>query len=385
MYWIGELYDEILKPPQVYTGRTLVPLKTAPLLVPQSRLSDLQALIDIFNQTANISVQRYWAFQAKAVSQTRPVAYLCDYLSEQQPRLIIADTCANDIWDPQRPQSLDLLRPALTGLCERAAVSICHDLQIIDAMTRRFFDAVVDPQALPDTAAEIEQDGGVYLHRQRGLIVYALTQPGIDTLREQAPPYHRLLLAARVAHEWGHVAADGGLVALDPQQAAEHAAALRQIGELYQRIIEQAPASASVGLAQEFAGRPAGQTLGAALAHAPLQRIGDYLANLIAAELLPVAAMEAYVRANVRSLFGQPGSPVRRLARYVYEFQYLGFSRMEQPQDYFYASTWFREEYIHTKICTIDQVGRLFALMAQICACYRIDSEQFTVTVVDNN
>jgi hypothetical protein len=276
------------------------------------------------------------------------------------------------------------LRAALNGLCERPAFSIRDDLQTVDATSRRFFSAVTDPQALPATSDEIEQDGGVYLHHRCGLIVYALKQPGIDPLHEQAPPYHRLLLAARVAHEWGHAAAAGGLVAADPQRRSEHAAALAQIAQIYQQIIDQAPAAAIAGLKQEFAARPAGQTVAEALALAPLQRIGDYLANLIAAELLPVAAMEAYVRANVRSLLGQPGCAVRRLARYIYEFQYLSFSAMAQPHDYFYASTWFREEYINTRICTPDQAQHLFALMARICACYRIDRAQFSPAAVSN-
>jgi hypothetical protein len=375
--WIHSVYDNHLKPAQVFIGQPLVPITDTDLLVPQSCISSLEALLDGFNAVTNEMSLRYRQSQARTGDGHDPVEYLCERLRETRPRVLIADARGAALWDPDQPAAQQALRPALSGLTEAAATSIGEDLEIIDDCSRRFFDAVVEPQSLPLGSEAIDQEGGVYLHERRGLIVYSLQQPGIDALHEQAPPYHRWLLAARTVHEWGHVAVDAGLAGLDPNRQAEHDDALAQAGEIFQAIIDAAPAAASDGLAEELAGRPADQTLGQALARVQLGRIDDYLANMIMRALIEPEPVEAYIRANVHTLFGQPGCLLRRLARYAYEFQYLGLSRMAQPGDYFLTSTWFREEYINTGICRLDQIEHIFELTARAFACYRIDATKF--------
>lgn len=72
----------------------------------------------------------------------------------------------------------------------------------------------------------------------------------------------------------------------------------------------------------------------AALTRLLLTRMPDYQANLIARRFLSVAEHETYVRHNVRTLRAQypPARLWRMLIRYLYEYQYLGFSAVGDPR-----------------------------------------------------
>lgn len=377
--WIPELYHLKWKPPLDFASARLHALPGMELYVPVERVAELEQVVNAFEIVGARVIESYRRAQAEPTHGRDPVDLLTGWLREHKPRVIVTDTAQHEIWDPDVPDDVDRLRPALEGLTERSAESLCRDLDAIHRTTTRFFSAVRDAASLPLHGEEVEQQGGAYLHAHRGLMVYALAQPGLDALREEAPPYHRLLLGARTMHEWGHVAADAGLVRFDESQLADRTAALDEAGEIYDAIIARATPVQIEGLAEELAGRPTGQSIGRALAEVQLGRMGDYMANLVSRLLLPVEEMEAYVRANVRSLARQPTSLVRRLARHAYEVQYLGFSRMSDPEAYFLGSTWFRESYVHSGICTLAQALRLFALMARVCACYRVDPAAFNV------
>jgi hypothetical protein len=375
--WLRELYHVKWRPPLDFATARLHPLRGMELLVPLERVPDLERLVNTFESVGARVIEDYRRAQAAPTRGRDPVDHLCGWLRERKPRVIVVDADQNEVWDPDDPDDVARLRPALDGLTERSAESLCADLETIADTTTRFFTAVRDPDRLPMHGEEVEQEGGAYLHQDRGLMVYALAQPGLDPLREEGPPYHRLLLGARTMHEWGHVATDAGLVAFDDTKHDERTAALDEAGEIFDEIIAGATPVQIEGLADELARRPAGQSLGRALAEAQLQRMGDYMANLVARALLPLEQMEAYVRANVRSLARQPTSLVRRLARLSYEFQYLALSRMRDPEAYFLGSTWFCESYVDAKICTLPAARRLMGCMARVCACYRLDAAGF--------
>jgi hypothetical protein len=370
--WVRELYHVKFRPPFDFAAKQLHPLRGMELLVPVERSADFERLVNTFETVGARVIESYRRAQAAPTHGRDPIDLVAGWLRERKPCVIVADTAQKEVWDPDAPDDVDRLRAALDGLTERSAESLCLDVETVADTTNRFFAAVRDPENLPTHGEEVEQEGGAYLHQDRGLMVYALAQPGLDTLREEAPPYHRLLLAARTMHEWGHVAADAGLVAFDESRHAERTAALDEAGEIYDEIIARATPAQVEGLADELARRPGHATLGRALAEVQVGRMGDYMANLVARALLSAPPMEAYVRANVRSLARQPTSLVRRLARHSYEFQYLALSRMRDAEAYFLGSTWFCESYVHSKICTLEQARRLFAAMARVCACYRI-------------
>jgi hypothetical protein len=377
--WILEIYHVKFRPPFDLDAPRLHPLRGMEMLVPVSRTADLERLVNTFETVGARVIESYRQAQAAPTKHRDPIGLLVDFLRERKPRVIVVDRDRDEVWDPDHPDAMARLRPALDGLTERSAESLCADLDLVDRTTQRFFAAVNDRDALPTHGEEVEQEGGAYLHASRGLMVYALAQPGLDTLREQAPPYHRLLLAARTMHEWGHVATDAGLVAFDESQHAARTAALDEAGEIYDAIIARATPAQIEGLADELARRPGGHSLGRALAEVQLGRMGDYMANLISRALLPIEPMEAYVRANIRSLARQPTSLVRRLARHSYEYQYLSLSRMRDPEAYFLGSTWFGESYVRSNICTLDEARRLFAAMARVCGGYRLDRARLNI------
>jgi hypothetical protein len=107
--------------------------------------------------------------------------------------------------------------------------------------------------------------------------------------------------------------------------------------------------------------------------------MSDYQANLLAARFWTAEEAEVYVRHNVRTLRGEypPGQVWRMLVRYLYEFQYLGFSAVPDPRRYFLSTTWFDADFIDTGIIGDSDLGRLTALVATLCSGYAVDETRF--------
>ena len=258
------------------------------------------------------------------------------------------------------------------GIPKRAADSLIEDWSLVDRLSKRFVDALRDPEGLSPPGESLDQEDGIYMYADRMLIAYCLAQPGFKTLAEEAPPFHRLLVGARTIHEWGHIAADAGMVRIPEHLQDQHEKTHEEVVALFDRIVAGAPAAQRQTAAREVELlRREGYRLG----DMPLQRIGDYQANLLARAFLSASEMEAYIRANVRPLIDEEDvGPYLRLARHAYEYQYLTLSRMADPFGYFLSCTWFAEDLIASGIVTEAETRELFEAVGRMFACYEVDS-----------
>jgi hypothetical protein len=294
-------------------------------------------------------------------------------LEREAPRVLVTDASGQILWDPERPSDTARLREAIDGVGTLPARSLAEDLATVGDATRRFLAILRDPDALVVPTASLEEAGGVYVHHDRRLIAYALVQPGLDATREAAPPYHRLLVAARVVHEWGHLAVDGGVVPVSPGRHRDFERAGAELRALYGRIIETAPASAREALDAELAELRAE---GTRLEELPFSRMEDYRSNLLARRVLRTEELEAYIRANIRSLLAEPIGLLRKLSRYAYEAQYLWLSKMADPWSYLVKSTYFREEYVDPEIVSEPAARELVRVVGELCGCYAVDESK---------
>ncbi|MBV1862706.1 MAG: hypothetical protein KUG77_30065 [Nannocystaceae bacterium] len=371
MAWVGGLLHETLKPALLHSdGLTSIP--GTGLLVTDAQTLKIGALVEVFERVGKGALERYYAAEAAPMGEQSPADRVGRYLLEQQPRLLLADRDGRVIWDPDDAQELGGLGSALESMCDRAAIGVCRDLGLVAERTQQVLDRLAEPDELPFHAEEVEQKDGAYLHEQRRMMVYSLRQPGVDTEREGTPPFHRWLLGARVGHEFGHLAAEADLVRVPPDKQRRHDEALEELAGLFDSIIIRAPQALQAQVQEQFSARPAAQSVGEAMVAMQMLRIGDYESNVFAQAVLPTVEMEAYVRVNVRTLAQESFSFLGKLARYAYEYQYLGFSKMPNPRHYFYASTWFPDNYIKTGVLSEEEAGLMLDLMAEVCTSHQL-------------
>src|SRR5690606_21318309 len=153
---------------------------------------------------------------------------------------LLTDAAGEPVWDPERARDVGRARDALAEVTARAADSLCRDLSVVADRSDRFLRSLVYPDRLGKTD-ELDQAGGTYIHPDRKIIVYSLLQPGLDPLPEAAPPYHRMLLAARTVHEWGHLAADAGWVRVPDDKVADFEEMKRDVQRRFDAAIAEAP------------------------------------------------------------------------------------------------------------------------------------------------
>jgi hypothetical protein len=255
-----------------------------------------------------------------------------------------------------------------------------HDLVAIERVTRAFHAAVVTPDALPASVpANTTQSGYTYLHRERRMIAYDLAEPGIERLGGPALPYARLMLAARTAHEWGHLADAAGWV---PRVAAADAwrADRDALAALLDAVVRDAPRAVRAETAADVQALATERPLGEALVRILVSRLPDYRANLVARHLLAPAEREAYVRQNVRTLRGEypPAARWRLLVRYLFEYQYLqpalGMTGIADPLSFFATSTRFDQDFFAPGILDERRFVELAAAVGRLCTSYAVDA-----------
>jgi hypothetical protein len=309
---------------------------------------------------------------------------LCDWLRAEAPPLIVTGRGARILWEPRFPDRLGQLRSELKTGSDAAICDVAADLRTIDARTRAFRAALIDPTALPQPSESLEERGYAYLHPERGLIAYNLHEPAIERLAGPALPYAREMLGARTLHEWAHLAVEAGWI---PRTADDE-----RFGELcsgfaaeLDRTIRDAPARArELGAAdlqaltrqdsrdpRADAGAPA-RAPSSALVEIFLGRLSDYRANLLACRLMTLGERETYVRHNVRTLRGEfpPPRLWRMLVRYLYEYQYLAFSAVRDAFSFFAHSTWFDADFFATAILDEPRFVRLASAARLICTAF---------------
>lgn len=347
-------------------------VKGTPLAIERSLAPALQGLMRQFDAVA-LELTEGHAARQRVRSHDAPEQRLVDSLASDPPEVLVVDRAGSLLWDPREASDTARLCAALSGAGERPLASLLADLRLVAAVTRCFFERVTGARELPVPSDSLEEAGGVYVQQERKLIAYALEQPSFAPLSEEAPPYHRLLLAARTVHEWGHLAVEGGVVPVPPAKRGAFDAACSALGDTFARIVNALPAHASDDAEQELR---AMRDEGTRLADLPFSRLEDYRANLLMKRLMPDEVLQAYVRANVRSLAAEPVGMLRKLARYAYEAQYLWLAEVDDPWAYVEKGTYFCEEYIDSGLVSRSLVEELFARVRSICDCYEVDASR---------
>jgi hypothetical protein len=355
-------------PPEGY-GR----VKSTPLAFRRDFLFTLQSFVKRIDGIAHGVVEAYYEAERARRDDEKPEEEVCRFLHEERPRVLIVTKSGRLLWEPTLPEATADVREAITGIGERPAQSLIADLRTVSDVTARFFHGVKGAEDFRVPTQSIEESGGVYVHHDRKLLAYALEQPGLQPLREEAPPYHRLLLAARAMHEWGHLSVEAGVVRIPPERRAQHEAAQGDVRACFERIVSRTSAEARPLIQEEVRALLDEGTDFSAL---PFARIEDYGANLIVRRLLPPEPFEAYARANVRSLAAEDIGLLRKLARYAYEVQYLRLIGLEDPWGYLAASTYFREEYVDAGVVSEDDAKALIAAVEKVCACHEVDESR---------
>lgn len=344
-------------------------------------------------QPAITALHQAWVRAAAGAIERHRVAHaapasdggrrISDWLASARPPLLVTGPGWRILWDPDAPEDVGALGAFLdaAGVSEAGARGVLQDLQVVERSSRRFLDGLRDPGALVDPAPYITEGGLSYIHKTRKLIAYHIG-PGENERRlfEPSPPFERFMLAARTIHEWGHLAAESGWIAVPEARRAERKALRGQLEALLETIHAEAPPAVRARAAREVDAlvRRSGR-LGSALVKGLMARIEDYQSNLLARRFLSADEMDTYVRNNVsahldeyshEAVFGQ-------LTRHAYEIQYLRLSRIPAPLDWFRASTWFEARFVRTGIVTMARFEELVDLIGRICDLYAVDESRF--------
>jgi hypothetical protein len=187
-------------------------------------------------------------------------------------------------------------------------------------------------------------------------------------------PYARAMLAARTIHEWAHLGVDAGLV---PRGVDEHAwrGLVATLAEMLDDTIDRAPRPVRERCASDVRVLARDGSPGTALAEIFVGRLPDYQSNLLGFPFLSLAEREAYVRQNIRPLAREypPAQLWRQLVRAVYEYQYLGFSRVPDRRRYFAGTTRLESDFIACGALDEARFDALVEAARALCAVYEVD------------
>jgi hypothetical protein len=366
------LAHDPLQPPPDDSTEPWLHVKAADLFVPKRLQGRLSALCDGAEAALRDATRR--ARPARQAASTHVVDALCDWMRDTHAHLIVKSSDGQTVWTPESRDPGELRR-ALGGVSDVALASLQGDFAVVHARSRAFLDALVEPSSLPRYCAVLEDGDGAYLDAAQHAVVYELHQPGFDAGSDPAPPYHRLLLGARVVHEWGHLAHAGRLLRVPEEGKGNYRQARAELGEVFLGVLSRLPSRMQADVADELHAlepRPGEQAV--ALARKTLARVGDYLANLLCSRLLAPEEMQAYVRNNVRSHLAENLGLVGELARYAYEVHYLGLAAM--PRAYFFATSRYADYFMNTGLVSEDDTHTLFDAAGRVLACYAIDESK---------
>ena len=65
------------------------------------------------------------------------------------------------------------------------------------------------------------------------------------------------------------------------------------------------------------------------------------------------------------------------LVRYLSEYQYLTFSAVTDPAEFFLRSTWFDADFFATVVLDPARFAALATTVQRICATYQVDETRF--------
>lgn len=367
--WLRELRHARLRPPRQGKHR---PVPGTGLLVPRAREDLPERLVAACRDAATRALtgfQARWREHDLAATED-----LCRWLATDVPPLLVTERRGAILWDPDSPEHAEALRARLARASGAGVRDIRADLEVVARCTRRFLAALRDPSELPAPDPTTAQSGYSYLHVDRRAIAYNLDEPGIERLSGPALPYARAMLAARTIHEWAHLGVDAGLVprGVDDETWRQRVATLAQ---LLDDTIERAQRSVRERCAPDVRALARDGSPGTALVAIFSSRLPDYQSNLLGFPFLSLAEREAYVRQNIRPLAREypPAQLWRQLVRALYEYQYLGFSRVPDRRRYFAGTTRLETDFIACGALDEARFDALAEAGHALCAAYEVD------------
>lgn len=386
--WLRRLHHETLRPPR--PGQGLRVIADSGLAVPDEIVEEPPILVRRWEMAARAAVSRY--YDRYAARSDAEVDATLKWLRDEPHAFVVTGKNNRVLWDCEHPDRVGAIRHELRRATMAALDSVRADLRVIDHHSREFRSRAVRYEGLPTAGVEIAQDGYTYLLRGRKVLAYNLDEPGLDRTRVPALPYARSMLGARAYHEWCHLAVGVRWVqcSVPPAAMADRIAELR---DAFDDAVSAAPQSirqlAGVDLMALVRGQRSdqpiswesgaalvpGETGGAALVRLMLPRIADFQANLLASHFQADDEREAYVRQNIRTLRGEygVGQTWRMFARYLYERQYLRFSRVADPWRYFCQSTWFDADFLLSGVVSEERVMRIDRAWSALLDTFAID------------
>jgi hypothetical protein len=381
--WITEAWHDPLRLPEAEPAEPCMGLTGTGLIVPKRAQPDIVALCTQADRAQAAAVAAFRRPRAGVSGAT--LDGLCDWMSANRAQLDVTAPDGRLLW---RAGSTDpgALRKTLREATEVAVASLAADFAVVHERSTTFLTALADPECLPTECALLEKGGSAYIDAARRAVVVPLRASAFDPLQVPAPPYHRLLLGARVMHEWGHLAHKADILRVPEDRRATYRAARERLGQVFAEVLAQVTATVPDALrdavreelASVIAASPSSASAPqqpaqapAALARKTLSRVGDFLANLMSHRLIPAAEMQAYVRSNVRHHLDEELGLVAELARYAHEVHYLPLADL--PRSYLYETTRFRHDFIESGLVEQLAADELFDAAGAVFACYTID------------
>ncbi len=381
--WVRTLVHNPLRVPDHTLTEPHLEVSGTQLYVPQRLQPALLSLCERADAALKKSLPPFSHAPHAAPSPGRrhTIDQLCHWLHDTRAHVAIEAPGMGRVWSPQTTDFTGL-HAALAQATEEGLHSLWADLRVVDERSRMFLNALREPARLPRAYSVLETGGGAYLDAGQHVVVYELRQPHFDARDTEAPPYHRLLLGARVMHEWGHLAHAARYLRLPEHHKAQYQAARQILGARFLQVLRAAPAALQPAIEHSLLTltRTTGATplaVEAALARKTLARVGDYLANHMAAHFIAGEEMQAYVRVNVRHHRDEALDLMSELARYAYEIHYLALADL--PRSYFYESSHFNDDFLDTGLVRKEDIEHLFDAVGQVLACYAIDETQLTL------
>jgi hypothetical protein len=291
------------------------------------------------------------------------------WLAKERPRLVVTDREQAVLWSPDQGEDTADVSKHLDALPPSIAASFIADLEVLGGITETFFATLPKDVALKVHGDSTEEADGVYLHHELGLLAYSLSQPAGDPTTELQPPYARLLLSARCAHEWGHVAADNGLIKTPQEGIAE--ARIAAIDHALLPFVKQLPIRIESLVREEgVSADPHEAVVG--LRRRLLSRQDDFFSNKVALQLTSDTAMECYFRSNAPCHAEELLGPMAQLLRAAHEYQYLCLAQIRDPWNYYMSTTRFRSLFISSGWVTQEQVKALFSAVSDYFESFEI-------------
>lgn len=372
--WLAQLRHRRLRPPRKGGGHREIP--GTGLLVPRAVEREPDRLLSRVQAEAS---RNLGSFQERYRGDDEgTVAELARWLTDDRPPVVVTDGRRSIVWDPDAAPDPSALAQRLAGCGPAIVQHVRGDLACIADHSRRFLSSLRDPDSLPTPDPDLGQGGYTFLHHESRRIAYNLDEPGIERLLGPGIPYARSMLGARTAHEWAHLAVDGGCV---PRTVDEEGwqAMRRRFAGILDEVVAALPREVREITAADRRSLEAAGSVGLGLVGMFERRLPDFQANLLAQRYQSEAEREAYVRQNIRPLGREytPAEGLRMLVRYVYELQYLHFSRIEAPRAYFYEITWFETDFFETGILEEAALDALSEAARSMCLAYRVDHRRF--------